>query len=168
MANQYVVPHLHAFVSQQHDPLALTTFPESDQFLITSIAQLDPREMPTFDEVRKELIHMDSLLNSDETSNELAEATNEMHLGEESGSGSSKARGTETREEEEGEEEEEKQNILPVFKPPKLKGWEVELPNSSKLGGARLLCTAMTCDGRVIVGVGTRSTIWIWRLQTDS
>ncbi|KAJ2928952.1 hypothetical protein H1R20_g8138, partial [Candolleomyces eurysporus] len=100
--NQYVVPHLHAFVSRQHDPLALTAFPESDRFLITSIAQLDPREMPTFDEVREELIHKDSLLNFDETSNELAEATDEMHLGEEARGGSSsssKARDAETRQE---------------------------------------------------------------------
>lgn len=48
----------------------------------------------------------------------------------------------------------------PAFQPPLLPGWEIKLPEGST---ATLNCTAVTGEGRFIVGVGSKSTIWVWK-----
>lgn len=39
--------------------------------------------------------------------------------------------------------------------------WKVELPPEDK---GKLNCIAMTCGGRLVIGVGTHGSIWVWEV----
>lgn len=46
------------------------------------------------------------------------------------------------------------------YLPLTVTGWEVRLPGYTN---ARLHATAVTKGGRVIIGVGSESSIWVWQ-----
>ncbi|EAU93175.2 hypothetical protein CC1G_10543 [Coprinopsis cinerea okayama7 len=51
MPDQYTVPRGVLYQSPYHDPLFLSIYPEDDHFLITNIALMKPRQIPSFDEM---------------------------------------------------------------------------------------------------------------------
>lgn len=139
--DQHQPPHvLHLFQSQHHDPVSLTTLPNSNQVLVTNIASLKPRKMPTFSEALPDLQLRDTLMKNDaEILSALAE---EMRI---------------------SDGEVKRTLHRPAFVPAPLPGWTLELPQDPGEIDRRLNCAAIARDGRLIVGVGTHSTIWIWR-----
>lgn len=57
-------------------------------------------------------------------------------------------------------------NSRPEFVPPPIEGWEIALerPEDSE---ENLMNCAMGCDGEVIVGVGSKGSVWVWRHGDD-
>jgi len=57
-------------------------------------------------------------------------------------------------------------NTRPEFVPPPIEGWEIALerPEDSE---EKLMDCAMGCDGEVIVGVGSKGSVWVWRHGDD-
>lgn len=128
---------------------------------MTNIAMLQPRNMPTFAEILPEFIKKDELMNFDV--DELTAATRNMHIGDEEGSSDADLGGRPGTQSG-SRQEKHTEPILPVFRPGTLPGRLVKLPLWDSVA-SRLLCTAVTCDGRFVIGVGTHSTIWVWQVE---
>jgi len=53
-------------------------------------------------------------------------------------------------------------NRRPEFVPPLIEGWEIALERPED-AEEKLMNCGMGCDGEVIVGVGSKGSIWVWR-----
>ncbi|KAF6766168.1 hypothetical protein DFP72DRAFT_838730 [Ephemerocybe angulata] len=156
------IHHLHAFHSPFHDPLILTALTGSDRFQLTNVATLEPRKMPTFSEFLPELIRKDLQMNWDPA--EVSAATQAVEKDEPPpgeagpssvGSTSINEPTTRPRGGEPPRLPISRQHRLmaaqrPVYQPETLPGREIQLPGDAA--------------AQFIVGVGTHSTIWIWKL----
>lgn len=49
---------------------------------------------------------------------------------------------------------------------PLLKGWQVDAENGEDMASKLITC-AMGLGGRVIVGVGTSKSLWVWRYADE-
>ena len=107
----------------------------------------------------------------------LTRATEELHIGSGSGTGT----GTHTPEvvDDDGNEyvnvdratpEIQEIDTSPVFNgreevvPPPLNGWKIGIEDEANNGTALMHC-ALGMGGRIIVGVGSKSTLWVWRFD---
>ena len=46
---------------------------------------------------------------------------------------------------------------------PLLKGWQVDITENGEDTASKLMTCAMGLGGRIIVGVGTNKSLWVWR-----
>jgi hypothetical protein len=109
----------------------------------------------------------------------LTRATEDLHIS--SGSGSGTGTGTHTPEvvDDDGNEyvnvdratpEIQEIDTSPVFNgreevvPPPLNGWKIGIEDESSNGTALMHC-ALGTGGRIVVGVGSKSTLWVWRFD---
>jgi len=110
---------------------------------------MKPRERPALPEEAKKLLDGPP----DTTSAALADATGRMHLsGEEDGVGD--------------EEQEEEERIIlrrPEVAVPKIDARQIGLDDADVDAGRTLMACAMGMGGRVVVGVGSKATLWVWR-----
>ena len=148
--------------------------PAGDGFLVSNVAMLQPPKMPTFTEILPEFIQKDKFVDFDQDI--LAAATKNMHIGddedrsqgdegedEDSNDGDGGRRKPRTRSASR-QSEQQAEPVRSVFQPETLPGREVKLPEGDD-AESRLLATAVTCDGRFVIGVGTSSTLWVWRVD---
>ncbi|TFK41221.1 WD40-repeat-containing domain protein [Crucibulum laeve] len=144
--DQYTTARLQVYQSPTHDPMILCTLPNASSFFIMNAAHLPPPKATPFplDEpvftAGLESIHLDD----DDTDS--------------------------TRAAELKEENERRARMRRLeLRPPELKamGWEVPIgvPPEVVDNGAGLHCCAMGMEGSVIVGVGSKGTIWVWALD---
>jgi len=134
------------FHSSTHDPLILSVFPNSQSFCITNASHLPPRKPPPFplDDVKPSR-------EEDETG-QLADTAEHMHLGPQHY----------TRDED-LERSAKASDVVPKeVEIPLLKGWEIDTENGEDTTRKLITC-AMGLGGRVIVGVGTNKSLWVWR-----
>jgi hypothetical protein len=146
--------------------------PSGDGFLVTNLAMLQPPKMPTFTEILPEFIRKDRFMDFEQ--DVLAAATKNLHIGDDQDTGeegeegdSNDRDGGRRKPRTRSASRQAEQQVEPVrsaFQPETLPGWEVKLPEGDD-AESRLLATAVTCDGRLIIGVGTHSTIWVWRVD---
>ena len=131
------------FHSPTHDPLILSVFPNSQSFCITNASHLPPRKPPPFP--------LDIVHEEDETG-QLADTAEHMHLGAQH-----------YTKDEELERNAKASNVAPEeAKLPLLKGWQIDMENGEDTASKLITC-AMGLGGRVIVGVGTNKSLWVWR-----
>lgn len=123
---------------------------------------LEPRKMPPFAEMLPEFIRKDQFMNFED--DELAAATQNMHIGDGDSAGEEDRDIREMGTPSGSGQAARTDPILPVFRPEILPGRLVGLPPSESIA-SRLLCTAVTCDGRFVIGVGTHSTVWVWQVE---
>jgi polycomb protein EED len=57
-------------------------------------------------------------------------------------------------------------NRRPEFVPPLIEGWEIT-PERPENVEERLMNCAMGCDGELIVGIGSKGSVWVWRQGDD-
>ncbi|KAH6917509.1 WD40-repeat-containing domain protein [Coprinopsis sp. MPI-PUGE-AT-0042] len=164
---QYITPSTTLFQSPWHDPLVLWTVPSDKHFHITNLALLKPRNMPSFNEAFPFADEIET-----EGTAGLAAVTEHLYIdtGPEPEAGES---GALPAVPEEGAEAKKKSRppIMTTsvrldfapFVPSPLQdmSWRVELPPDDK---GELNCVAMTCGGRLIIGVGTNGSIWVWEV----
>jgi len=134
------------FQSSSHDPLILSVFPNSQTFCITNASHLPPRKPPPFP-----LDEPQSNYEDDETG-QLADTAEHMHLGPQDY----------TRDEELEKNAKASEVVPEEAKLPLLKGWQVDTENGED-AASKLITCAMGLGGRVIVGVGTNKSLWVWR-----
>jgi len=134
------------FHSSTHDPLILSVLPNSQSFCITNASHLPPRKPPPFplDDVQPS--------HEEDETGQLADTAEHMHLGPQ----------YYTRDEE-LERNAKASDVAPQeAKLPLLKGWLVDTDNGENTASKLITC-AMGLGGRVIVGVGTNKSLWVWR-----
>jgi polycomb protein EED len=134
------------FQSSSHDPLILSVFPNSQSFCITNASHLPPRKPPPFP--------LDELQYSyeDDETGQLADTAEHMHLGPQ-----------DLTRDEELERNAKASDVAPeAAKIPLLKGWKVDTENGED-AASKLITCAMGLGGRVIVGIGTNKSLWVWR-----
>ena len=134
------------FHSSTHDPLILSVFPNSQSFCITNASHLPPKKPPPFprDDVPS--------CEEDETG-QLADTAEHMHLGPQHY----------TRDKE-LERNAKASDVVPEeVKLPLLKGWQITTTENEEDTASKLITCAMGLGGRVIVGVGTNKSLWVWR-----
>ena len=117
-------------------------FPNSQSFCITNASHLPPRKPPPF------FLDVQPVYEEDETG-QLADTAEHMHLGPQHY----------TRDEENAKTS----NVAPEeAKLPLLQGWQIDTENGEDMASKLITC-AMGLGGRVIVGVGTNKSLWVWR-----
>ena len=146
--SQYQAFNVSLFHSSIHDPLVLSVFPNSQSFCITNASHLPPRKPPIFplDVQEPETIGSEE----DDTGRQLADTAEQMHLG------------TYTRNEELERNTQADDVARLEDKLPLLKGWQINIEDEEDTAGKLITC-AMGLGGRVIVGVGTNGSLWVWR-----
>jgi polycomb protein EED len=91
----------------------------------------------------------------DETG-QLADSAEQMHLGSQHY----------TRDEVEGNIINNTSDVTPSAtddaKAPLLKGWQIDTEGGENAAGKLITC-AMGLGGRMIIGVGTNKSLWVWR-----
>jgi polycomb protein EED len=97
---------------------------------------------------------------ADTDGTDLAEAAERMNLGE-SNAGEGNEDGEGVTQPISGVK-----NSRPEFVPPPIESWEIALerPEDSE---ENLMNCAMGCDGEVVVGVGSKGSVWVWRHGDD-
>ncbi|KDR84928.1 hypothetical protein GALMADRAFT_233399 [Galerina marginata CBS 339.88] len=143
---QYIAPNLSLFQTPIHDPLIVYVYPGEYSICMLNAANMSPRKKPPFPSVAAKL------LGNPEDANgaALADAAGRLHL---------------TREEEGGEEEEEEEGPIilrrPTVVPPGIDCWTIDINDEDP--AKTLTSCAMGMGGRVVVGVGSKGTLWVWR-----
>ncbi|TFK30321.1 hypothetical protein FA15DRAFT_751381 [Coprinopsis marcescibilis] len=148
--DQLIVPQVSVFQSPTLDPLLFSTIPGAREFLITNIAILEPRKMPSFAEAFPHLVR-----EMEAGGSGLETVTERLRIG-----------GNEL-----GDSDAEDEPLPPAIKIPshtfepatlRQASWPVLLRDDDK---ATLNCTCMAFGGRCIVGVGSKGTLWVWTLK---
>jgi polycomb protein EED len=125
-------PGLHVYQSPYHDPLVLYVNLESNAICILNVAHFSPRKTPPFP----------------------CDAENIMEL-------TKKMRLDDNDDDNGGIEWMSNSN-----KPPQVSGWNIEISDSRQVNEGpnddKLEACAMGLEGKVIVGVGSRGTVWLW------
>ena len=139
-------PHLHVYQSPHHDPLILFTMMKSGKITMMNVTHFSPRKPPPFP-LDQDVVAMTQKLRLDD---DVAE----------SGPGHNDTSGT-------GDEDETHLQVDedPSFRPrsdlPRINGWDIEAPPTDSLENDLEIC-AMGMGGRLLIGVGTKGTIWVW------
>jgi len=149
---QFIVPSMSLFQSPTHDPLVVFVYPGSKDFVMLNLSHLSPRKKPPFP-VKAENFQT----GSESGGGTLASATERLHIdGErEDRNGNENAEST-------GEQEKRPAllNARAEVVPPPLVGWELGIDDLDE----KTLCScALGADGRMIVGVGSKGSLWVWR-----
>lgn len=147
--SQYQAFNVSLFHSSTHDPLIVSVLPDSQSFYITNASHLPPRKPPPFPLDVQE----PTLIGYEE--DELVNTAERMHLGVQ----------PYTRDEELErivKATSEVGNDTEAAKLPMLKGWQIDTGDGENTASKLITC-AMGLGGRVIVGVGTSGSLWVWR-----
>ena len=135
------------FQSSTHDPLILSVFPNSQSFCITNASHLPPRKPPPFP-----LDNVQLSYEGDETG-QLADTAEHMHLDPQHYTRDDKP-----------ERNPKASDVVPEgVKLPLLKGWQIDTTENGEDTANKLITCALGLGGRVIVGVGTNKSLWVWR-----
>lgn len=127
----------------------LSVFPNSPSFCITNASHLPPRKPPPF---FLDLKEPKSIGSEEDDTSQLADTAERMHLdAQHELEGHAKASDVAGLE-----------NDTEVAKAPLLKGWQIDTEDGLDVTGKLITC-AMGLGGRVIVGVGTNRSLWVWR-----
>jgi len=122
-------------------------FPNSQSFCITNASHLPPKKPPPFPGY-----HVQPSYEEDEAG-QLADTAENMHLGPQHY----------TRDEELARNAKASDVIPEEVKLPLLKGWQIDTTENREDTASKLITCAMGLGGRVIVGVGTNKSLWVWR-----
>jgi hypothetical protein len=143
MPDQYTVPRGVLYQSPYHDPLFLSIYPEDDHFLITNIALMKPRQIPSFDEMFAGILNTNV---APAAANEADETDGLTAMAERMQIASTWK--------------------LPDYQPPLLSSasWKFDL-HKDRDEEARINCAAVIAGGRLMVGAGTRGNLWVWALD---
>ena len=150
--SQYQAFNVSLFHSSTHDPLILSVLPNSQSFYITNASHLPARKPPPFP---LDVQETKPTGYEEDDAGQLAGAAERMHLGvqhytrDEELEGSTKANDVARLDTEE-------------TKLPLLKGWQIDTEEGED-AASKLINCAMGLGGRVIVGVGTNKSLWVWR-----
>lgn len=150
--SQYQAFNVSLFHSSTHDPLILSVLPNSQSFYITNASHLPARKPPPFP---LDVQETKPTGYEEDDAGQLAGAAERMHLGvqhytrDEELEGSTKANDVARLDTEE-------------TKLPLLKGWQIDTEEGEDTASKLINC-AMGLGGRVIVGVGTNKSLWVWR-----
>lgn len=138
---------MSVFHSSTHDPLILSVCPNSQSFCITNASRLPPRKPPPFpldvQEPNKPIGY------EEDDTNQLADTAEQMHL--------SVQRYPRDEELERTSDQLDNDTL-----PPLLKGWRIDAEDGEDSANKLITC-AMGLGGRVILGVGTNKSLWVWR-----
>ena len=155
------------FQSLTHDPLLMCVYPGARDFLMVNLIHLSPKKRPPFPLDLKEQGNV-------KVGMALANATQGLHISGDDGLGSGSAvpdviedDGNEYADVDRTTSYDQEINTTPVLNGREeverhlLTGWKVELDGGMD-GDKTLMHCAMGIGGRVIIGVGSKGTLWVW------
>ncbi|KIM48256.1 hypothetical protein M413DRAFT_61975 [Hebeloma cylindrosporum] len=152
--SQHIVPNLSLFQTPEHDPLIFFVYPGARSFSFTNASLMSPREHPPIPAAVAKLKKKPP--QDDEDGTDLAEAAERMNIS-----------GGNAGEDNEPQPSTGVKNTRPPdFVPPPIIGWGIALrdPEDSE---EKLMNCAMGCNGEVIVGVGSKGSVWVWGRGDD-
>ncbi|KAF8905524.1 WD40-repeat-containing domain protein [Gymnopilus junonius] len=145
--NQYIAPQLGIFqASPAHDTLILYVYPDGQSIYFLNAAHMKPRERPALPKEAEKLLTR----HQDATGTALVDATGRMRLG--------------GQEEADVEEETDDERLIlrrPDVVVPEIESRKIDLREEN--AGRSLMACAIGMGGRVVVGVGSKGSIWVWR-----
>ncbi|KAF8971377.1 WD40-repeat-containing domain protein [Flammula alnicola] len=179
VSSPFVAPNLSLFQSPTHDPLILFVYPKAFSFSMLNASHMSARAPPPFPREAQQLLQnntdpadppQNAAAAADAAdSAALASATAEhLHL-----SGGGDEDDVDVDEDEEarrGEQEAEEEERISGFVnrraeivPPGIVGWTIGVEDEDEEDGRGLMSCAMGLGGRVVVGVGMKGSVWVWR-----
>jgi len=129
-------------------------FPDSRSFCITNASHLPPRNPPPFPLDVQEPKPVDY---EEDDTDQLTDTAERMHLGAQHYTRDDKLERNASASDVVWSE-----NDTEAVKLPLLKGWQIDTEDGGNTAGKLITC-AMGLGGRVIVGVGTNRSLWVWR-----
>lgn len=144
-------PNIHVYRTITHDPIVVVPLGNTARILnVTHFKAREPPEFPLSELEVVELTKRMRLSNDDDDDDEEEERAEEKRRGK-------------------------KQSKLPapILKLPKslldsVTGWELPFPKTDAPAEMEIQSCEVACDGRVIVGVGIKGTMVIWKLRQDA
>lgn len=169
VASQYIAPKLSLFQSPTHDPLIISIYPGTKDFLMLNLSHLSPKKPPPFpfdlETIKKR--------SNAAAGASLARATEDLHIDNGGGAYTPEVvddDGNEYVNMDRGTPEVQEIDTSPVFNgreevvPPPINGWKIGIEDETDDSTSLMHC-AMGTGGRIIVGVGSKSTLWVWRFD---
>jgi polycomb protein EED len=150
------VPLLNLYHTPTHDPVVTLVYPErrdggGGDFLMVNLVHLKPKGIPVFP--------LDGGATKKRKMKALVDAAQGLSIVQ-ADDGNVYADDPDT---EESDEEIDKTPLLngrEEVEPPGLEGWKMSILGE----GPRLMNCALGMGGRMIVGVGSESSLWVWKI----
>ncbi|KAH9486992.1 hypothetical protein JR316_0001058 [Psilocybe cubensis] len=168
--DHYTAPSLSVYQSHTHGPLISYVVPGDTKVNLVPVEQLEPRQHPAFSRETTERLLGDSAV-AVGGGVSLADIAGRMQLGGDAShrEGLAEEEEQEARFEDEANGGQSREGVRGSDGrvAPRIDSWTVSMETSkSRLAGETLNSCAVGLEGELIVGVGTKGGVWVWRMTT--
>ena len=191
--DQFTVPRLNLYHSPTHDPVVQLVYPKSETILMVNLTHLEPKRRPVYPlDYRKENGKGKERDGTPVAKERIKKARKRRRTLVDATRGLSFAQDVDQEDENYDEETDdepiyvddpddadepgspdEEIDKTPIFNgreevtPPGLEGWTINIGQEGEgpQETSRLMNCSLGIGGRVIVGVGTGSSLWVWHLN---